>query len=76
MTLVRFSLVRLLFWSIARRRSVLEKNEQKELLVESSELEVTNAAGKKAFVEPELSVPVDVLEATTFLQAVTSGSTN
>jgi len=54
----------------------LEKNEQKELLVESSELEVTNAAGKKAFVEPELSVPVDVLEATTFLQAVTSGSTN
>jgi hypothetical protein len=55
----------------------LERNEQKELPVESSELEVTNAAtGKKAFVEPELSVPVDVLEATTFQQAVTTGSTN
>ena len=55
----------------------MEMNEQKELLVESSELEVTNAAsGKKTFVEPELSVPVDVLEATTFLQAVTSGQTN
>ena len=29
--------------------------------------------GKKAFVEPEISVPVDVLEATTFFQAITSG---
>jgi hypothetical protein len=32
--------------------------------------------GKKLFVEPEISVPVDVLEATTFFQATTSGSTN
>ncbi len=57
---------------------VLEKNEHpKELQVKSSELEVTDtAAAKKAFVEPEISVPVDVLEVTTFLQAVTSGSTN
>lgn len=31
---------------------------------------------KKLFVEPEISVPVDVLEATTFFQTVTSGSTN
>jgi len=56
----------------------LEKNEHpKELQVKSSELEVTDtAAAKKAFVEPEISVPVDVLEVTTFLQAVTSGSTN
>jgi hypothetical protein len=36
---------------------------------ESSEL-------KKAFVEPAISVPVDVLEATTFFQAATSGATN
>lgn len=31
---------------------------------------------KKPFVEPLISVPVDVLEATTFFQAATSGSTN
>jgi hypothetical protein len=29
--------------------------------------------GKKLFVEPEISVPVDVLEATTFFQVVDSG---
>jgi len=32
--------------------------------------------GKKAFVEPTISVPVDVLEATTFFQSATSGVTN
>ena len=32
--------------------------------------------GKKACVEPTISVPVDVLEATTFFQAATSGATN
>jgi hypothetical protein len=32
--------------------------------------------GKKEFVEPAISVPVDVLEATTFFQASTSGPTN
>ena len=32
--------------------------------------------GKKAFVEPAISVPVDVLEATTFFQSATSGVTN
>jgi hypothetical protein len=31
---------------------------------------------KKVFVEPVISVPVDVLEATTFFQASTSGVTN
>jgi hypothetical protein len=31
---------------------------------------------KKAFVEPTISVPVDVLEATTFFQISTSGATN
>jgi hypothetical protein len=36
---------------------------------ESSEL-------KKVFVEPTISVPVDVLEATTFFQSATSGATN
>ena len=31
---------------------------------------------KKAFVEPAISTPVDVLEATTFFQSATSGPTN
>jgi hypothetical protein len=31
---------------------------------------------RKPFVEPVISVPVDVLEATTFFQAATSGATN
>ena len=31
---------------------------------------------KKTFVEPTISMPVDVLEATTFFQAATSGVTN
>ena len=34
------------------------------------------SAIKKEFVEPTISVPVDVLEATTFFQASTSGVTN
>jgi len=31
---------------------------------------------KKAFVEPAITTPVDVLEATTFFQVSTSGATN
>lgn len=31
---------------------------------------------KKPFVEPAISVPVDVLETTTFFQSATSGATN
>jgi hypothetical protein len=31
---------------------------------------------KRPFVEPVISVPVDVLEATTFFQSATSGATN
>jgi hypothetical protein len=34
------------------------------------------AAGKKAFVEPEVTFPIDVLEATTFFQLTDSGVTN
>ena len=31
---------------------------------------------KKSFIKPEISAPVDVLEATTFFQSATSGITN
>ena len=33
------------------------------------------AAGKKEFVEPAVSFPIDVLEATTFFQMTDSGTT-
>ena len=33
-------------------------------------------SAKKRFIAPEISVPVDVLEATTFFQATASGGTN
>jgi hypothetical protein len=33
-------------------------------------------AGKKGFIEPEITVPVDILEATTFFQTASSGATN
>ena len=42
----------------------------------TSSEETEAGASKKTFIEPEISVPVDVLEATTFLQAVDSGQTN
>lgn len=34
------------------------------------------ASARRAFVEPEVSFPVDVLEATTFFQSTESGVTN
>lgn len=47
---------------------------------ENSGLKNANGAvelsDKKAFVEPAISVPVDVLEATTFFQVASSGATN
>jgi hypothetical protein len=48
---------------------------------EDAGLQNGNVAGevnerKKTFVEPAISVPVDVLEATTFFQAATSGVSN
>jgi hypothetical protein len=33
-------------------------------------------ATRKAFVEPEVSFPIDVLESTTFFQFTESGATN
>lgn len=38
--------------------------------------DTTDKPTKKKFVTPEISVPVDVLEATTFFQLTDSGSTN
>ena len=52
---------------------------QNEIISEELNVSGVTAEGsevKKAFVEPAISVPVDVLEATTFFQAATSGATN
>ena len=42
--------------------------------------EITKAgaadASRRAFVEPEVSFPIDVLESTTFFQFTESGATN
>lgn len=38
--------------------------------------QATATPAKSSFFEPEISAPVDVLEATTFFQAATSGGTN
>lgn len=44
--------------------------------LETVSSETSDAAQKKVFVEPELSSPVNVLEATTFFQFTDSGATN
>ena len=49
-------------------------NEENALLQNGNAGELSEL--KKPFVEPAISVPVDVLEATTFFQAATSGATN
>jgi hypothetical protein len=43
--------------------------------VEEHDAEGESAVLKKPFVEPEVSFPVDVLEATTFFQEADSGVT-
>lgn len=49
---------------------IAESNESKVATTELTQ------SGKKRFVEPEITVPVDILEATTFFQVATSGATN
>jgi len=43
---------------------------------ETTETPTSVRPNKRTFVEPEISQPVDVLEATTFFQSVDSGATN
>ena len=53
--------------------AVQEKGSAQSDLVMNLEATPTT---KKRFIEPELSTPIDVLEATTFFQTTTSGVTN
>jgi len=43
---------------------------------ETNENQTDLPSNRRPFVEPEISQPVDVLEATTFFQAIDSGATN
>lgn len=52
-----------------------ERNQHQPDETQPRETEAPKARVKKAFVEPVISSPVDVLEATTFFQAVESGGT-
>lgn len=58
----------------------MDNADLKETAVSTSEGESDSADTvklvKKNFVPPEISAPVDVLEATTFFQTTTSGTTN
>lgn len=53
-----------------------------DLIVETAIVEVkpgeteNSTSAKKKFITPEISVPVDVLEATTFFQVAASGAVN
>jgi hypothetical protein len=59
-----------------RREPLVNKS---DLIGETGSEEETGGAdepARKKFVVPEISVPVDVLEATTFFQLTESGATN
>jgi hypothetical protein len=62
----------------AQRMISLDEQEKTEQIRPDnpSDAAAENVASKKPFVEPEVSVPIDVLEATTLPQPVTSGATN
>ncbi|MEO5820024.1 MAG: hypothetical protein ABIT71_05925 [Vicinamibacteraceae bacterium] len=51
------------------------RTENTETEAPRSDTATTDGSARKAFVEPKVSSPVDVLEATTFFQAVDSGGT-
>jgi hypothetical protein len=51
-------------------------NPEESVVKTEDEVVETHSPPKKHFIEPEITVPVDVLEATTFFQSVTSGTTN
>ena len=58
-----------------KNHDIIDKPRHGEGIAADEASEITEVVKKKTFVEPELSVPVDVLEATTFFQAVDTGST-
>jgi len=63
---------------LAKQNEIMRASATEEIAGLHSGSGVSGECGeiKKVFVEPTISVPVDVLEATTFFQAATSGVTN
>jgi len=59
---------------LAKQNEII--NEETAALRNANGVSGESSEIKKAFVEPAISVPVDVLEATTFFQVSTSGGTN
>jgi hypothetical protein len=59
---------------LAKQNDII--NEENAGLQNGSGLAGEAIERKKTFVEPAISVPVDVLEATTFFQLSSSGATN
>jgi hypothetical protein len=51
------------------------RNQKPEIEATRQEAAADVAPARKTFVEPKISSPVDVLEATTFFQTVDSGGT-
>ena len=60
--------------NLAKQNEII--NEETAALHTGNGVSAECSDNKKPFVEPTISVPVDVLEATTFFQASTSGATN
>jgi len=56
--------------------TVKNRNQQGESQAKEPNGESLVPPAKKQFVEPEISQPVDVLEATTFFQSIDSGASN
>ena len=63
---------------MAKQNEIMRASANEEIAGLHSGSGVSGECGeiKKVFVEPTISVPVDVLEATTFFQSATSGVTN
>ena len=55
--------------TLAKQNEIINEEHSGSATAEVSE-------NKKAFVEPAISAPVDVLEATAFFQVASSGATN
>lgn len=55
--------------------TVHNQNPEDATRSQEAKADTPKSPGKKIFVEPAISHPVDVLEATTFFQAVDSGPT-
>ena len=53
----------------------MTRNEEQQGETRPAQAETPHTTPKKTFVEPTISSPVDVLEATTFFQTVDSGGT-